>query len=111
METVTDGAQMVALFKKQLGVETLLLPDLEWLADTIRKVNVWLTRGDGIAVYTNMVMGHPDLGDMKFMSYGSSEATLNMSELPKTLPDWPGQINWRYQLTHVYVGGLLEMSR
>lgn len=62
----------------------------------------WLARGDGAAVYENHDLGHPDLGEPRIVSWGSPQAVFeNVTEpgqLPDRLPDWPGQINWRYTL-------------
>lgn len=78
-------------------------------------------RGDGIAVYENSDLGHPELGQWKVVSYGGADAQLetrvgnyegdNSTDLggsrtfvhgedvlPKTLPNIGGQINWRYTL-------------
>jgi hypothetical protein len=61
-------------------------------------VQRWLDRGDGVAVYENKDLGHPDLGHRKFASYGSPAAQLEAEEAPERLPDIGGQINWRYAL-------------
>jgi hypothetical protein len=61
----------------------------------------WFNRGDGCAVYENADMGHPELGHLQFVSYGSSAAQLEMDEPPQRLPDIGNRINWRYQLIGV----------
>lgn len=61
-------------------------------------VERWLGRGDGIAVYENQELGHPELGHKQFVSYGSSAAQLETDEPPTILPDIGGRINWRYCL-------------
>jgi hypothetical protein len=43
-------------------------------------------------------MGHPGMGDKKFVSYGSPTAQLEVNEPPQRLPDIGGDINWRYWL-------------
>lgn len=67
-------------------------------------VNVWLARGDGIAVYQNVELGHPDAGHCKFVSYGSPAAQLESETPPDRLPDIGNVINWRYWLTGTYRG-------
>lgn len=79
--------------------EEMQLPDDP---ETLETVNRWLARGDGIAVYENQDMGHPELGHRQFLSYGSSDAQLETNEPPIRLPDIGGAINWRYQLIGVY---------
>lgn len=88
---------------------TSLTPEeLEIPRGSIPVVNRWLKRGDGIAVYENLDMSHPDVGHRMFISYGSPMAQLEQPEPPKTLPDIGGHINWRYQLQGVYRGDLLS---
>jgi hypothetical protein len=74
------------------------------------RVDIWLRRGDGIAVYENRELGHPDLGHRQIVSYGSPAAQLETTEPPTTLPDIGGAINWRYQLVGTYRGapGFIE---
>lgn len=76
-------------------------------------------RGDGVAVYENADLGHPDLGQWQIVSYGGLDAQLETREdygqteeelatpdyfhvgddvLRTTLPDIGGRINWRYTL-------------
>lgn len=62
----------------------------------------WTDRGDGIAVYENSELGHPELGHRVAVSYGSPAAQIE-GDLPTTLPDGllrgiTGGINWRYTL-------------
>jgi hypothetical protein len=66
------------------------------------QINVWFERGDGIAIYENVDLGHYDLGHVKFASFGSPAAQLEVDEPPQTLPDIGGQINYRYYLKAVY---------
>lgn len=73
-------------------------------AEITAQVNRWLERGDGIAVYENWDMGHPDLGELRLISYGSGESALKSDTPPNILPDWPGVINWRYSLVGTYRG-------
>jgi hypothetical protein len=81
----------------------------EWLNNTVSQMNKWLQRGDGIAVYENQELGHPEMGDKKFTSFGSAEAQLETDTPPSQLPDGVGNtINWRYRLIGTYRGKLLQ---
>ena len=68
----------------------------------VARIEHWLSRGDGVAIYENQDFGHWDLGHKQFMSYGSPDAFFETEEPPTRLPDYLGQINWRYQLKAVY---------
>ena len=84
----------------------------EWgpqAAQVIAQVNTWLARGDGIAIYVNQDLGHPDLGMPKMHSYGSSSAQLETDTPPERLPDIGGAINWRYMLQGTYRGDALRI--
>lgn len=75
----------------------------------IEAVNRWIRRGDGVAVYENKDLGHPALGHKIFVSFGSTEAQLEVEEPPERLPDGlapdtTGGINWRYCLIGTYRG-------
>lgn len=75
--------------------------------DVLRKVNRWLARGDGAAVYQNAVFDSIDFGELRVLSFGSSQSQLPQSQFPQppvTLPDFPDQINWRFQLAGTYRG-------
>lgn len=80
-----------------------------WLWETVHKMNEWLKRGDGIAVYENQDLGHHELGDKRFVSYGSTAAQLETDTPPKQLPDTTKSINWRYQLIGTYKGDPLSI--
>lgn len=70
-------------------------------------ISGWLQRGDQALVYQNMELGHPQAGHVQIVSYGSGRSTIPRSQFerpPQTLPDFPGQINWRYQLIGVVDG-------
>lgn len=67
-------------------------------------IDQWLERGDGVAVYRNMDLGHPDVGHVQAVSFGSPDAQLETDEPPKILPDIGGAINWRYHLVGTYRG-------
>lgn len=71
-------------------------------------VNRWLVRGDGVAVYRNVDMGHPDMGHRQFVSYGSPAAQLEGATPPDRLPDIGSAINWRYRLEAVYRGSVIQ---
>lgn len=45
----------------------------------VQQVNLWIARGDGIAVYENHDMGHPNLGEKRVVSYGGPDAQLEPS--------------------------------
>jgi hypothetical protein len=72
-------------------------------------INRWLARGDGAAVYRNQDLGHPELGHVKIVSYGSPQAQLEVDTPPQRLSDGlsAGAINWRYQLEGTYRAGPL----
>lgn len=84
----------------------------EWLSATLRRMNGWIGRGDGIAVYTNEDLGHSQLGDKRFVSFGSPAAQLETDTPPAVLPDGiGGGINWRYTLTGTYREGELSCDQ
>lgn len=73
--------------------------------DEVREaVNRWLARGDGVAVYQNVDLGHPQIGHRQFASFGSPVALFETAEPPVQLPDVGDQINWRYRLEGTYRG-------
>jgi len=74
------------------------LEDIELDSDLWATVQVWLDRGDGIAVYENHDLSHPEQGHRQFVSYGSPTAQIEEDYPPKRLPDIGSKINWRYQL-------------
>lgn len=95
-------SQIVAL----LTVET---EDEEYTRDAMRLVDQWIARGDGCAVYRNEDLGHPDMGRLKFVSFGSPSAQLVTEypgiparEPPDRLPDIGTEINWRFVLIGTY---------
>lgn len=114
----------------QAGEQVKDLPDgfaHDWLASVEALVNKAHGRGDGVAVYTNVDLGHPDIGQWQVVSYGSEASQLETrhakhfestreqlklfghgeDEIPLTLPDIGGRINWRYYL-HAIVPASLE---
>jgi hypothetical protein len=81
----------------------------EWLrGQLIPQLNRWLARGDGVAVYENHDLGHPDAGELRLASYGSPAAQLEGSEPPARLPDIGGMTGWRYALVATYQGEQLN---
>lgn len=68
--------------------------------ENIEQINEILTRNDGIAVYENHALDSHNPGHQRFFSFGSSRAQFNVP--PDQLPDFPGEINWRYRLAGVY---------
>ena len=99
------------IFLKRLDEEGLgkyvleLALDDEAFAQQVQdKIQMWALRGDGVAIYRNMDMGHSSQGLLQMASFGSPIAQIETDEehLPTTLPDFPGQINWRYQLVGWY---------
>lgn len=73
------------------------------------KVNTWLDRGDGIAVYRNEEIGHREAGDIRLVSWGSDAAHWHFPPNgDERLPDGVGGgINWRYRLAGTYRGAVL----
>lgn len=78
-------------------------------ASAIEKMNVWLRRTDGIAVYRNNDLGNATVGYRQYVSYGSADAQLEVAEPPEQLPDTDGAINHRYQLEGIYRGAPLPV--
>lgn len=88
-----------------------ILDEVQFDTPEVRaRFNNWLERGDGVAVYRNVDLGHPDLGHRKFVSYGSFAAQLEAEVAPERLPDIGGEINWRYTLEGTYKGELLPVE-
>jgi len=81
---------------------------LEPLGDASHVIDRWLARGDGVAVYENVELGHPDLGHQQFVSFGSTEAQIPDAFPPQRMPDIGSAINWRYQLVGTYRGAPLK---
>jgi hypothetical protein len=73
----------------------------------VELMNRWLARGDGIAVYRNQDLGHPELGHRQLVSFGSPAAQIEQAEAPTKMPDIGNAINWRYQLEGTYRGEAL----
>lgn len=94
-----EASKKVEVSKQE--IETMLDPD-NWPV-----VNHWLERGDGIAVYENHEIGHPEMGHRQYVSFGSPAAQLETDEPPQRMPDIGGSINWRYWLIGTYKGAPL----
>lgn len=73
-----------------------------FVADSVKLIKEWTDRGDGCAVYRNEDIGHPEMGRLQFVSYGSAAAFLETDRPPWRLPDTTDQINWRYVLIGTY---------
>jgi hypothetical protein len=70
----------------------------------VAQVNEWLARGDGVAVYENVLVGDPDRGRPQLVSYGSTAAFLVTLVPPEVMPP---KANWRYALAGTYRGAPL----
>jgi hypothetical protein len=101
------GEEVLAILKEWGGVDGSSEADV-WLWETTRKMNEWLLRGDGIAVYENQDLGHSEVGEKKFVSFGSPAAQLEVATPPDQLPDTTKSINWRYVLIGTYKGAVLS---
>jgi hypothetical protein len=72
------------------------------------KANVWLERGDGIALYENQDETDPEYGRFVFVSYGSDAARLPMQDAPVQMPDTIAEYeHFRYRLIGTYRGAVL----
>lgn len=79
---------------------------LEAPEDSIAVINRWLARGDGVAVYENVELGHPWAGHRQYVSFGGPEAQIP-GDPPTKMPDIGPMLNWRYQLVGTYRGEAL----
>jgi hypothetical protein len=68
----------------------------------LNTIGRWFERGDGVAVYENVDLGHSELGQRKYVSFGSETAQLETDDPPERLPDIGNAINWRYRLVGSY---------
>lgn len=70
----------------------------------LRLIDRWVERGDGCAIYRNEEIGNLNLGDLKFVSFGSDAAQIPTGgDLPPArMPDIGSEINWRYVLWGTY---------
>jgi hypothetical protein len=82
--------------------EVLALMDPETREQSECIIRRWVDRGDGVAVYENHAMDSRFFGHKKFVSFGSTEAQLEVDDPPERLPDIGGQINWAYTLVGGY---------
>ena len=94
MEAFTR-AQVVALIEVEADTGD------PFVRRAIRLLDEWTERGDGCAVYRNEDLGHPQMGHLKFASFGGPVAMFR-DPPPSRLPDMPGEINWRYALIGTY---------
>ncbi len=99
-------------------IDTTDKTEVQWVDDLLQLATKAHARGDGVAVYVNQDLGHPDIGQWQVVSYGSEASQLETRNSPAgraeaeplryfkheddvlwtTLPDIGGRINWRYQL-------------
>lgn len=103
---IYDTQELLSIIKEEFP-DDHPSPDVLTDIEVVTKINRWLERGDGVAVYQNEDLGHYELGKRQLVSFGSSEAMLEVEDPPKRLPDIGGNINWRYQLQGIYRGGAL----
>ena len=82
--------------------EVVDLVDPELQSEARATFERWLDRADGVALYENHDLGHPELGHRQFLSFGSEAAQLPYEEAPAMLPDIGTRINWRYALVGTY---------
>lgn len=78
-----------------------LLAEMGAEPSLIDRIDGWLQRGDGCAVYRNEDLGCPDLGMLQLVSFGSDAAQIP-GEPPDQMPDIGDSINWRYRLLGTY---------
>lgn len=81
--------------------EVLELADPLVQSDVAHLIGRVHARGDSLAVYENRDMGHPELGHLYFLSYGSPASQIKQGTAPEVLPDIGGIIGWRYWLKGV----------
>lgn len=73
------------------------------------RVNAWLARGDGIAVYQNADFDSSTFGDLQLLSFGSADAQLETDTPPEQRPDGVSYgLGWRYRLRGTYRGEPIE---
>lgn len=92
------------------GEFTRFLRDQGFAEGDIAKIEVWLDRGDTALIYQNEDLGHPELGALQIVSYGSDEAQLPAASFlqpPQSLPDIGPAINWRFCLS----GGFTDVDQ
>lgn len=90
----------------------------DWKEQVAHLVTRAHERGDGVAIYANVDLGSPEVGEWQVCTYGSEHAQLetrgtsyfastadkldlfthDSDFIPKRLPDIGGRINWRYYL-------------
>lgn len=95
-------------FVQRKSFEELLWSEInaeerKFCESNIAKVNVWLKRGDGVAVYENQNLSSPMAGHNQFISFGSKAAQVTGEEPPDRMPDL-GRSNWAYYLVGTYRG-------
>lgn len=112
--TVGEFKQELLDFAKRDGQIGFLGDDASWVNSVLALGERAHGRGDGVAIYVNQDLGHPDIGQWQVVSYGGSEAQLETHDrtypdgvqtfthgddvLTLVLPDIGGRINYRYWL-------------
>src|SRR6056300_1562022 len=94
------GESMSELVTVNTAIDELIKADYDpvYIDNWARRI---AERGDGIALYENHDLGHPEVGDLIALSYGSSEAMVESMELPESCPvdlGAHGKMAWRYVL-------------
>lgn len=111
------AAELRGVVSEAYGLDVIAVlaevPDEELDARTLQiavfidKINVWLASGKGVAVYENHDLTHQQYGHKRFFSFGPEGATFPDGHPPEKLPDFVGEINWRYWLIGTYQGEAL----
>lgn len=108
-----SAPEFIGTLRKQFGPiadETEAREFTTWAEKLLEgQMAEWLGRGAGIAVYCNEDLGHPQLGHYRYFSFGDDQAQFH-GEPPVQLPDFPSEINWRYQLAGTYRGKVLTLD-
>lgn len=119
---IQDRAAAQASAREHLRLSGIDQPSAvnQYLSDVGSLIDRASVRGDGVAVYENMDLGHPELGERQYVTFGgpqaqleaygypASEQSVGLAQygleggyLPKTLPDIGNRINWRFQLVAI----------
>jgi len=101
MSKTLTSDEMVVILREDAG------DHFSFLTSTRDRVNEWLARGDGIAVYQNEDLGSRNVGARRFVSFGSHDAMIETDDPTRQMPGARGEITWRYQLEATYRGAPL----
>lgn len=74
-------------------------------ANAAAQVEEWLDGGDGVVVYRNSDLGHPQLGHVVTMVMGPSRTVKTPETVPPRLPDGSWGFGWRYTPYGYFLGG------